>query len=247
MRAIVLAAGYGTRLYPLTLDQPKALLPVGPSGETVLDYTFAQLTAIAALERLVVVTNERFAAQFVAAVGERSWPFTVELLSDGTASPEARLGAVGDLALALEQTGTDEPALVLGADNVFEVSFAALPAAFTEHQATTIGVLRESDPERLRRTGVVELGDDGRVLRFEEKPAAPRSQLAVPPLYVFDAASLAAVSVYLAAGHGGDAPGSFIAWLCRQRPVYGVVLEGRRWDIGSMESYEAARRHFGGG
>ena len=173
MRAIVLAAGYGTRLYPLTLDQPKALLPVGPSGETVLDYTFAQLTAIAALERLVVVTNERFAAQFVAAVGERSWPFTVELLSDGTASPEARLGAVGDLVLALEQTGTDEPALVLGADNVFEVSFAALPAAFAEHQATTIGVLRESDPERLRRTGVVELGDkvlirnqDGKIEQF---------------------------------------------------------------------------------
>jgi len=261
MRAIVLAAGYGTRMYPLTRQQPKALLPIGPRGETVLDYLLAQLggpelvggrraacpTGNVSVERVLIVTNERFAPLFAAAAGERSWPFAVELLSDGTASPEERLGAIGDLALALERTDTDEPALVLGADNVFEVSLATLLETFAKHQATTIAVMREADPARLRRTGVVELSDDGRVLRFEEKPAEPRSQLAVPPLYVFDVESLRAVPRHLAEGHSGDAPGSFIAWLSGQRPVYGAVLEGRRWDIGSMESYEATRRHFGGG
>ncbi len=244
MRAIILAAGYGTRMYPLTTDLPKPLLPVGPSDQCVLHYTFAQLSRLSPITATYIVTNHRFAPDFEAWLSGQRWTLTPHLLDDGTTSARDRLGAVSDLALVLHKIGSEEHALVLGADNIFELSMNELLTAFSTHQASTIAVLREPHPERLRRTGVVQLGPDGRVVSFEEKPARPRSPLMSPPLYALDAESLTSVETYLADGHCPDAIGSFIAWLSSRRPVYGQLLEGTRWDIGSPDTYQEAREHF---
>ena len=241
MRAVVLAAGYATRLYPLTRDRAKPLLPVG--GVTILDRLVTALAG-AGVEEIAVVANHRFAPQFEewrAAAPARA---AVQILDDGTTSEENRLGAVGDLRFALGRIGVASDLVVAAADNLFGFSLASFVEFFRRAGTDCITVRREPDPARLARTGVVEIDPSSRVLRFEEKPARPRSTYASPPLYAFTRATLPLVPEYLASGGNPDAPGHFIAWLCPRRPVHAFVFEGEVFDIGTLESYRALCRRF---
>ncbi len=245
MRALVLAAGYATRMYPLTRDRPKPLLPV--QGKSILDHLLDRIARVSCIEEVVVVTNSRFLERFLRwreqNVREKDVPaarrLPVEIVDDGTTSNDNRRGALGDVRLVLELRGGGDWLIVAG-DNLFPFEFSDVTDFFFRKKVDVITCHRQEDLERLRRTGVAELADDGRVISFEEKPAEPRSRWAVPPLYVYTEAALDLLGDYLQAGNPPDAPGHFVAWLCRRRPVYAFPTpEGPR-DIGTLESYRDA-------
>lgn len=238
MKVLVLAAGYATRLYPLTLDRPKPLLSV--SGRPLLDHLMDALRTLPGLDEVWVVTNHRFHAAFVEWARSVNVP-PVRLLDDGSTHEGDRLGAVADLAFALEHIGIPEEGLcVCAADNLVRFPLAEAARQFRERGESTIVVLEQHDPERLRRTGVVVLDETRRIVRFQEKPEHPASTLISPAFYFLTAASLRRVVEYLALPDSKrDAPGNFIAWLTRQDTVYGAPLPGDRVDIGCLEDYRA--------
>lgn len=243
MKIVILAAGYATRLYPLTEHFPKPLLDVG--GRTILDRLLDRIRADLPNEACWLVSNRRFAAPFEQWAAQRGDP-CLRVLDDGSTAPENRLGAIGDLAFALERMGGPDDLFVVAADNIFEFPIGDLIAAFRRSPGVWVCVHQVTDPARQRRTGIAELAPDGRVMGFEEKPAAPRSCWAVPPLYCFDRVSAARVREYLAEGRSPDSPGRFIEWLVPRVEVRAVRVRGTIHDIGTIESLEACRRHYAG-
>jgi glucose-1-phosphate thymidylyltransferase len=237
MKALILAAGYATRLYPLTRDFPKPLLEVG--GKTILDHLLDQIIPCAAVEEVVIITNHRFAGHFErwrqSAV--RSKP--VAILDDGTGTNEDRLGAIGDVRFAIRQLRLDGELFVCAADNIVQFPLAGFLEASTP--APRICVRWIEELEARRRTGIVTLDASHRVLSFEEKPREPKSHWGVPPLYVYPRGMATWLEEYLEGGGKPDAPGNLVAWLCQRRPVYGYRIEGTVLDIGSLDSLERAR------
>lgn len=248
MTAVILAAGYATRLYPLTKDVPKPLLEV--AGRSIIDRILDNALESPGIESVVVVTNHRFIGHFErwnAASPSRGVPITI--LDDGSTSNETRIGALGDLRLASDHLartgGLDDAVLVLAGDNLFDFALSGFVDYARAAGTDCITAHHLEDVEQLRRTGVVELDGDDRVLSFEEKPAAPRSSWAVPPLYVYRPGTLVErLPAYLAEGNNPDAPGNFIPWLVAQTTVHAYRFESARYDIGTLESYRAVQALF---
>ena len=242
MKCVLLAAGYATRLYPLTENRPKSLLPVGDG--TILDFIVGKVEAVGRITEILIVSNHRFFSQFAEWRDGYSGRLRITLLDDGTTTNENRLGAIADLRFAVAAGELDEDLLVLAGDNLFDFSLVDFVDFFDQAGTDCISVHALADEAALRRTGVVELDGNGRVTGFEEKPACPKSQWAAPPFYLFRRESLPLFAQYLAGGNNPDAPGHFIPWLIRQRTVYAWCFAGRRYDIGSLASYEEALRLF---
>jgi glucose-1-phosphate thymidylyltransferase len=241
MRAVILAAGYATRLYPLTLDRPKALLPVG--GRPILEHLLDRLDEVRGLDEIHVVTNSRFAGTF------REWAGGpgrgVRIVDDGTVDEQTRLGAIGDLELAIRTDAIDEDLLVLAGDNLFSESFAPFVEFGREKGSPALGVYDVGDLEVVRgRYNAIELDGDDRVVFFEEKPERPTSTLTGIALYFYPRASLPLVSRYLEEGNNPDQPGRLVQWLYPQTPVYAWRVPGRWYDIGSEETLAEADRAF---
>jgi glucose-1-phosphate thymidylyltransferase len=238
VKALILAAGYATRLYPLTQNTAKPLLPV--NGKPLMDHLLDELGTLPSVDEVWLVTNHRFAQNFADWAQTMSGP-RVRLLDDGSTSNDDRLGAVVDLSLALERFGIpDEGLCVCAADNLVRFPLAQAAREFLDRGASTIVVLEQTDPIKLRRTGVVVLDESNRVVQFQEKPEVPASTHISPAFYFLTAASLRRVAEYLALPDARrDAPGNFIAWLTRQEPVYGAPLSGDRVDIGCLADYQA--------
>lgn len=245
MKSIILAAGYATRLYPLTEHFPKPLLRVG--NRTILDRLVDDLSAGpggAGME-FAVVTNHRFADIF------RDWAAAkpavrITVLDDGTESNETRLGAVRDIQLAAEQLDIRENTLVMAGDNVLDFSLGGFLRFAAEKGTSCVMCHEERRLEALRKTAVIALDENCRITAYEEKPAEPKGHFAVPPFYVYRAEDLRRIPEALAAGCGADAPGSFAAWLSSRTAMHAWVMPGKRYDIGDLESYQQAQRLFGG-
>jgi len=246
MDAILLAGGYATRLYPLTKDRPKALLPV--AGRAILDHVADRLDAADEIARMFLVTNAKFAGHFDQWAARRKLNTPLQVLNDGTSSNETRLGAIGDIRFVLDnaEVDTSEGLFVLGTDNLAEFDILQVVRFARERGTSAVFAVREHDSERLLRMGVVLLDGNDRVVDFEEKPAEPKSDLVVPPFYVYSPEAVALLSRYLAEGQNPDAPGHFIEWLVHQCPVHACVTEGIVRDIGTPQSYEAVRRVYEG-
>jgi glucose-1-phosphate thymidylyltransferase len=240
MKAYVLAAGYGTRMYPLTRDVPKAFLEVG--GRTILDRIHDQLMRLEGLSEIVIVTNARFFASFDRWREDRDADVAITVLNDGTTSNDGRLGANRDLQLALRQVPLrGEDAVVLASDNFFEHDLAAAQRAFSSRRHTMLLVRPVDLDGGPSPHNEVNLGTDGKVLRLREKPEDPQTGLAAIALYFFPAHDLALLSDYL--DHGNpDAPGHFLEWLVQRVPCYAIPLKGRWHDIGSLDSLAKANR-----
>jgi len=242
MTCVILAAGYATRMYPLTRDMPKSLLEV--AGKTILDYILENLGRAPEIRRLILVSNARFFGSFSAWAKNRTFPFPLHILDDGSTDNDNRLGAVADLAFAVEEAEIRENLLVLAGDNLFDFEIRDFIAFFQTRKADCITTHRLEDPELLRRTGVIEIGPDQRVLAFQEKPREPRSPWAAPPFYVYRRDTLSLIRPYLDQGGNPDAPGHFVPWLLERKPVYAFPFTGTRYDIGSLESYREVDRIF---
>jgi glucose-1-phosphate thymidylyltransferase len=228
VKALLLAAGYGTRLRPLTDDLPKELLSVG--GRPIIDWILDSLVAVPAIDEIHVVTNATKTAAFETWAAERE----VTLHNDGTGSNEDRLGAIGDVRFVIDRAGLrDDDLLVIAGDNLFGFSLAEYVEFWRgKGGGSAIAVHRLADPSLASLYGVVELGADDRLVSLEEKPEHPRSDLVSTATYLFSREHLALLERYLDEGNPPDPPGKFIAWLYEREPVYGFRFTEEWLDIG---------------
>ena len=240
MKCLILAAGYATRLYPLTENFPKPLLKVG--DKTILDWLVDDLGD--AVDGFVVISNHKFAGHFRRWAAGKSCP--IEVVDDGTSTNETRLGAVCDIQFALDALDIREDILVIAGDNVLDFSLRRFTDYALRQGTSCIMRYYEANPARLSKSGVVEIDEEDRVLGMEEKPAEPRSNWCCPPFYYYTAADAARIAEGIAQGCATDAPGSYVAWLCSRSPVHAMEMPGRRYDIGSLESYHQVSEEFKG-
>ena len=242
MKTIVIAAGYATRLYPLTENFPKPLLPIG--GSSILGRLIADIDRIAEIDEHIVVSNHKFIDHFSRWASETPVRAGLTIIDDGTTTNEGRLGAVRDLLLALDRCRVDDDVLVVAADNLLDFSLSGFVDYFHRKQTSLIMCHREPRLERLQRTGVIEVDASWRVLLMQEKPAKPVSQWAVPPFYIYCRSDLPLIRNSLNDGCGADAPGNLAHYLCERTPMHAWPMPGKRFDIGSLDSYEEAKRLF---
>jgi glucose-1-phosphate thymidylyltransferase len=235
VKAVILAAGYATRLYPLTLDRPKHLLEVG--GRPILELLLDRLPS-AEFEAIYVVTNAKFAPHF------RDWAAAyrenVVVVDDGTSSEEDRLGAIGDLELVIEREHIANDLLVAAGDSIFTERLDGFVQFAREREAAVTAVYDVGDLEAMKRLSSIAVDSDSRVISFEEKPERPTSTLAGIALYFYPRPILPLVAQYLAEGNDPDQPGRFVGWLYRRLPVYGWRVPGRWFDIGTPDTLAEA-------
>ncbi len=243
MNAVLLAAGYGTRLYPLTRHRAKPLLPVG--GRPIIDYLAEELARCDVVERFVLVSNDRFMQDFEAWSAARHFGKPITLLNDGSTCNEDRRGAVADLHFAITRAAlAGQPAYVLATDNLPRFDLTEIVGLHQRTGCCAVFACPVDDPQDLKSRGVAEVGEDGRVVSFEEKPQEPRGDLRVPPFYVYTAEAMDAVGRFIDEGNNPDAPGHFLAWLVDRQPVYALRRDEGTYDIGTLESYRQVCQQF---
>lgn len=244
MKCLVLAAGYGTRLYPLTKDVPKPLLRVG--GEPIMNHLLKKIQGINGVSGVFVVTNDKFFSAFERWKSENTaFPFPLEVINDGTTTPENRLGSIGDIRFVLEKENMDEDILVIGGDNLFDYALDGyIRFAQGKRPSAAVGLFDIGDIEGAKKFGVVKIDKNAKVVSFEEKPKAPQSSLIAMCLYFFPRESLHFVSDYIRETKKADAAGDYIRWLSQRDIVYGYKFTGTWYDIGSIEEYEKAQKEF---
>lgn len=243
MKCVILAAGYATRLYPLTENFPKPLLEV--AGKPILDWLIDDMAGTGMVEEYIVISNHKFAHIFEEWAAKKS-DVTIRVIDDGTTSNETRLGAVKDIQFAIEQLQLDDDLLVMAGDNLLDFSLGEFMRYGKEKNATCVMRYYEASEARLHKTGVIEIDANDGIISFEEKPAQPKSHWCVPAFYYYTREDSRLIKKGIESGCGTDAPGSFIAWLCGQTKVYAWEMPGRRYDIGNLESYEEVKQNYKG-
>ena len=240
---VLLAAGYSTRLYPLTRDRPKALLPL--AGATILDAIVRQVDGVPEVSASLLVTNRRFAGQF--AEWQRRTGARVRIVDDGTETAGTRLGAIRDLELAAAQAGAGDDLLVIGTDNLFRWPLAAFVAqAQAARPDPAIALWRAPSAQAATQFGVVVRDARGRITLFAEKSPQPPSAEVALCVYYFPAAMRGRIREFLDGGGQADAPGYFIEWLARRGAVVGMLMPGAWYDIGSLDAYQTVLREWEG-
>jgi glucose-1-phosphate thymidylyltransferase len=239
VKAVILAGGYATRLYPLTRDRPKHLLEV--DGRPILELLLERLP-LDELDAVYIVTNAKFADRF--REWAESFPADVVVLDDGTASEDDRLGAIGDLQLAIESEGLDDDLIVAAGDSIFTERLDGFARFGRERDAAAIAVYDVGDLEEMKRLSSIGVDEDSRLVTFEEKPERPESTLAGIALYFYPRAILPLVGRYLAEGNNPDQPGRLVGWLYERTPVYAWRVPGRWFDIGTPETLAEAEALF---
>jgi glucose-1-phosphate thymidylyltransferase len=243
VKAYLLAAGYATRMHPLTLDRPKPLLVV--AGAPILSHVAWGVLQLEGLSEIVVIANDRFARQFESWAQDLGADVPVRILNDGTTSDDHKLGALGDLAFALDAVPPGEEAwLVAAGDNLLGFELRSLQRVFQDDADRPLLAVRRVVRDGPSRYNEVIVDESGRVERFREKPDDPVSELAAIALYFFPPRVVSKLAAYLDAGGNPDAPGHFIAWLVDQAEVRATRLPGDWFDIGSLEGLAHAREHY---
>jgi glucose-1-phosphate thymidylyltransferase len=246
MNALILAAGYATRLYPLTLNKAKPLLVVG--GKPIIEWVVDNIQGVRDLEMIYVVTNDKFAADFQTwseGYQDRHPQFKFKIVNDGSKSDEDKLGAIGDINFVVTHENlTQSNLLIVAGDNLFTESLASFVACAKGTDAT-VAVYDVGDPEAIKKYGNIAVDAEGIITRFEEKPEKPQGTLAAIALYYYSPAVLSLLTTYLAAGNNPDQPGRFVQWLYTRKPVKTYQIKGKWLDIGSTETLENADRILG--
>ena len=240
MKCLILAAGYATRLYPLTENFPKPLLSV--KGKPILDWLIEDINSLGLVNEFVVISNHKFYDIFKNWANDKNEKITV--LNDGTLSNETRLGAVKDIEFAIEALSINDDLLVIAGDNLLDFSLTKF-IVYAKGKGTSC-IMRYYEPniEKLKKTGVAEVDGTDKVLCLTEKPSEPKSNYACPPFYYYVKDDVKLIKKGIEDGCGVDAPGSFIAWLCTKTIVHAMEMPGKRYDIGNLESYQKVQNEF---
>jgi glucose-1-phosphate thymidylyltransferase len=247
MRVIILAAGYATRLYPLTLTRPKPLLPV--AGKPMIDHVLDNLAPMGGIERVYIVTNAKFAGQF------QSWAddyraakarldFTI--VNDGSTDDSNKLGAIGDLHLVLTREQVNDDIIVVAGDNLFSETLEGFGRFCREKNAPVLAVYDVGNLEEIKKYNAITMDQTSRITFFEEKPQKPASTVTGIALYYYPRSALPLIHQYIAEGNNPDQPGRLVQWLYPRTPVYTWRVPGIWFDIGSKEALEEANKVFGG-
>ncbi len=239
---MILAAGYATRLYPLTENFPKPLLKVGE--KTILDWLLDDIHSSSLVDEYIVISNHKFAGHFEDWAKEHRLPITV--VDDGTDTNEKRLGAVCDIRFAMDRLHTDDDLLIIAGDNVLDFSLVKFIRYACEKNTSCVMRYYEADEKRLTKSGVAVVDESDVLLELEEKPAHPRSHWCTPPFYFYKAADARRIPEAIADGCGTDAPGSLVAWMCRHTVMHSMEMPGSRYDIGNLESYKKVQETYRG-
>jgi len=242
MKCLILAAGYATRLYPLTENFPKPLLKVGE--KTILDWLIDDIDTLGLVDKYVVISNHKYAQHFDDWAKEKNQKITV--VDDGTSTNETRLGAVKDIQFAIDKLNIDDEMLVIAGDNVLDFSLTKFIRYAKEKNTSCIMRYYEESEIKLTKCGVVEIDDKDRIISMEEKPRQPKSHWCCPPFYYYTKYDARLVQKGIDSGCGTDAPGSYIAWLCSQTSVHAMEMPGKRFDIGNLESYNRVQKDYKG-
>jgi glucose-1-phosphate thymidylyltransferase len=245
MKVLILAAGYATRLYPLTLTQPKPLLPV--AGKPMIEYVLDNIAPIGGIDRVYVVTNAKFAVAFQKWADQyratkAQLDFTI--VNDQSTDDSNKLGAIGDLHLVITREKVEDDLIVVAGDNLFSQSLQDFGAVCRAKKAPVLGVYDVESLEQVKKYSSIELASDGKITSFLEKPQNPKSSLIGIALYYYPKSVLPLIKKYIAEGNNPDQPGRLIQWLFPRTPVYTWTVPGLWLDIGSKETLEEANRIF---
>jgi len=244
VKALILAAGYATRLYPLTKKYPKPLLEV--KGRPIINYIIENIGLVSEINEIYVVTNSKFISDF------RKWVKTVKsskkitLVDDLTKNNQDRLGSIGDIQFVIKKKKVQEDLLVVGGDNLFSGSLQGFLDVVKKNIApAAIGLYKLKRKNDASRYGVVKLDKLKRVISFKEKPKHPQSNLVAMCLYYVSKDYLNLINAYMQAKkRKTDATGSYIAWLKDKLDVYGYVFSGSWFDIGDYKYLNTAKETF---
>lgn len=245
MKALILAAGYGTRLYPLTRNIPKPLLSI--ARRPVIGHIIERLEEIGDIDEILIVTNQRFVRFFGDWLTNFDSKKPIKIINDRTVSEKSRLGAIGDMDFVIKTEGLDDDLLVVGGDNLFRFNLSRfVKFAKSKGLSCCVGLYQVENRESVKKYSVVELGEDGKIISFQEKPRLPRSTLIAVCIYYFPKKKLLLIPRYLKEGNNPDAPGYYISWLCKTDRVYGFTFRGSWYDIGDLASYGQAKKELAG-
>lgn len=242
MIAIILAAGYATRLYPLTINKPKALLPI--NNKPIIDYIIDEIETIEPVKEIIVISNHKFADCFFEWAKESKRKKKLTVLDDGTTTEETRRGAIGDILFAIKEKNIDDELLVVAGDNFFTYKLKDYYDYYVKKDRDCVCVKKFDNRELLKQFGVALLDENGRVLDIEEKPKEPKSDTAVYATYMYKRDTVPMFSQYIEEGNKPDAPGYFVEWLYKRKEVYAYTFEGECYDIGTPESYKEVCEEF---
>ena len=242
MKCIILAAGYATRLYPLTENYPKPLLEV--NNKKILDYLIEDLSSKKYIDEFIVVSNHKFIDIF------ESWKKTrgekITIVDDGTTTNDNRLGAVIDIKFAIEKLHIDDDVFIIAGDNLLDFSLNYFIEFAKEKNTSCVMCDYVEDLNRLKKMGVLELNEQNQVIDMEEKPENPKTHLSCPPFYYYLKNDIKMINQAINEGCKTDAPGSLVAWMCKNTIVYAMKMPGKRYDIGNLESYENVKKIYKG-
>lgn len=245
MNILILAAGYATRLYPLTLTKAKPLLEV--AGKPMIEWVIDNLAPIPGIDRVYVVTNNKFAADFQAwadGYKKRQPRLDFKIVNDGSRDDTDKLGAIGDIHFVVQHEGiADQDLIVVAGDNLFSESLEDF-AAYAKEYPATIATYDVGDLEAIKKYNNIQTDGSGRITHFEEKPAEPTTTLTGIALYYYSAATVKLFDQYIAEGNNADQPGRFIQWLYPRETVQTREIAGTWFDIGSKETLEEANAVF---
>ncbi|MCM8773290.1 MAG: nucleotidyltransferase family protein [Candidatus Omnitrophica bacterium] len=242
MKVLILAAGYGTRLYPLTINTSKALLPI--KGKVLLNFIMDKIDNLKKffpIEEVIIVSNERFYKDFLD--WKKKFKFDVRVINDGTSSPENRKGAVGDIDFVIGKEVVESDWLVVGSDNFFDWGLSDfVHFSLDKRPAITVGVYDLKDKNKATRFGVVKLLDTMKVKDFVEKPKEPFSTCVAVCIYFLCKESLKYIRRFIEETKGVDAVGKYIEWMVKNYTVYGYEFEGNWLDVGHKDALELIER-----
>ena len=245
MKVIILAAGYATRLYPLTLTQPKPLLPV--AGQPMVEYVLDNLAPIGGIDRIYVVTNNKFAGHF------QKWSeqyratkskLNFTIVNDGSTDDTNKLGAIGDINYVLKTQNVDDDLIVVAGDNLFSKKLEGFGQFCREKNAPVLALYDVGNLEEIKKYNSVTMDSAGKITFFEEKPKNPTSTLTGIALYYYPKSTIPLIRQYIDEGNNPDQPGRLVQWLYPRTPVYTWKVPGIWYDIGSKETLEEANKIF---
>jgi glucose-1-phosphate thymidylyltransferase len=241
IHAILLAAGYATRLYPLTENTPKPLLEI--TGKPIVEHILFKLNKIEALEKIYIVTNDKFYSHFNEWLSNYEVEKPIEIINDMTRSNEDRLGAIGDINFVHKKKDLHQDVMVIAGDNLFEMSLVDCYNFFKKKQKNVIVLYDVGDIELAKHYGVVEV-IDSKVAHFAEKPKVPKSTLASTGIYIFTKRTLNLIEKYISQGLSTDKSGEFVEWLHKREDIFAYVTEKKWYDIGSMDQLQKANKYY---
>ena len=246
MKAIILCAGYATRLYPLTKNFPKALLPI-EENKPIINYILEQFESIEAISDVYIVTNSKFYSFFTEWEKNfrQNFKKSIMIINNGTKEEEDRLGAIGDINFVINDKNIKQDTVIIAGDNFFDFYLKDVYNFFENNKKDTVCTMKVLEKEKLKSMGVAEINENGKITSLIEKPENPQTNDAVFAIYFYKKETINLFSKYLEEGNPRDAPGHFLSWLYKRKDVLAYSIKGNCYDIGTIKSYEQVRKIYG--